>query len=228
MLINVSFDPSVTGVNGAPDGFVAAVNYVAKLYGDIFTNNVTINIAVGFGEVRNASFAGAGASWLPAIDQTATLSFDLLKSALKAHDVPDAWLPAEDPTGGQQNFQIPMAQARALGLTSYMPTVGVDGYVGFSNTPQLFDYGLSGSTTAGAYDFVGVVEHEFSEVMGRSYFGPSALNSALNMYRYTSPGVLALGSTSSTITPYFSTDGGATRLQYFNNPNQTGGGDYAD
>ena len=53
MQINVTFDQAISSL---PTGFVSAVNYVVNYFDSLFTNNVTININVGYGEV-------AGAPW---------------------------------------------------------------------------------------------------------------------------------------------------------------------
>src|SRR5258708_38490523 len=49
MIIRVSFDASVAS---APPGFETAVNDVVSLFDSIFTNPVTINIDVGWGEIN--------------------------------------------------------------------------------------------------------------------------------------------------------------------------------
>ena len=48
MQINVSFDQSASSL---PTGFVAAINYVVNYFDSLFTNNVTISIDVGYGEI---------------------------------------------------------------------------------------------------------------------------------------------------------------------------------
>src|SRR5258708_10098731 len=49
MIIRVTFDASASS---APPGFESAVNYVVSLFDSIFTNRVTINVDVGWGEVH--------------------------------------------------------------------------------------------------------------------------------------------------------------------------------
>ena len=217
MQFNITYDASV---DQAPAGFRDAIDYVTKLYGTIFTNNVTVAINIGFGEVAGQKFGDAGKSSISVNDD---YNFYSVRNALNAENLGSS-LPATDPTGGQK-LLVSYAEAKALGLRT--PENASDGSVGFSSSMS-FDYRTTGQISAGKIDFVAVVEHEFSEVMGRTYSGPSALNSVLNLYRYSSPGELALGSTSSTIRPYFSTDGGGTPLQYFNNPGNSGGSDYGD
>ena len=48
MNINLIYDSSTTN---APAGFAAAMNYVVNFFDTVFTNPVTINIAVGWGEI---------------------------------------------------------------------------------------------------------------------------------------------------------------------------------
>ena len=86
-----------------------------------------------------------------------------------------------------------------------------------------FTYDPNNRAVAGAYDFIGVVEHEFTEDMGRiDLFGADIGGTAnsyslLDLYHYTSPGVHTY---TGTATNYFSVDGGTTNLDYFNtNPN---------
>ena len=71
--------------------------------------------------------------------------------------------------------------------------------------------------------FIGVVEHEFTEDMGRidlfgaDIGGTTNSYSLLDLYHYTSLGVHTY---TATATNYFSVDGGTTNLDYFNtNPN---------
>src|SRR5215831_4035138 len=56
MIINVSFDQNV---NTLPAGFVADVNAVVNFFEHQYTDNVTFNLHVGFGE-RNGTALGAG------------------------------------------------------------------------------------------------------------------------------------------------------------------------
>ena len=54
MEINVSFDQNTARL---PSGFVAAVDYVAGYFDSLFTNPVTINIDVGYGEIDGSPLA---------------------------------------------------------------------------------------------------------------------------------------------------------------------------
>src|SRR5207249_4355302 len=107
-------------------------------------------------------------------------------------------LPVTDPTGGRRELMA-TAEAKALGLRS---SGGTDGFVGFDATAR-WTFDPNNRAMSGAFDFLGVAEHEFSEVLGRS-----ADLVALDVIGYdlvsgggalgTSPGGTTLGSASST------------------------------
>src|SRR5438874_12605634 len=122
MQINVSFDQS----RFLPSGFVTAVNWAVNYLDSLFTNNVTVNINVGYGEVGGYSLGGAlGAS----IGNYVSASYSSVRSALLAENAPGAsTLPATSPVPG--TLYMPIAEAQALGLTS---SSALDGWVGFSN-----------------------------------------------------------------------------------------------
>ena len=92
------------------------------------------------------------------------------------------------------------AEAKALGLrASNAP--GVDGYVGFLNTaPYTFD--PNHRAVAGEYDFIGLAEHEISEVMGRYGLGQNGASSGryspIDLFRSPTPGVLGAQQTAVT------------------------------
>src|SRR5438477_10047226 len=47
MNLNISYDPNT--LNNAPVAFFSAVNYVRNLFDPLFTNNVTVNVEIGYG-----------------------------------------------------------------------------------------------------------------------------------------------------------------------------------
>jgi hypothetical protein len=228
MQINVTFDQSISSL---PAGFVSAVNYVVNYFDSLFTNPVTVNIDVGYGEVMGQTL-GSGAlgesiTFLNSYTYssvTAALTADATSPAQKAAY---ATLPASTPlTGG--TLWLSTAQAKALGAS---PNVTFDGYVGFSSTLP-FSYSPTATPPTGQYYFVGTVEHEFSEVLGRSSFLGSGIDgttsySLMDLFRYSAPGVRDLTATPPTpyTSAYFSTNGGTTNLDNFNT---TAGGDLGD
>jgi hypothetical protein len=137
------------------------------------------------------------ASWLlylqwarnPVVDQgwTSVLANTLAKSSL---------------------FEMTTANFKAFGYTSSTP---YDGYIGFGGNAAGYSY--TSSISAGTYDFVGIAEHEISEVMGRLSAVGSGVMTPLDLYRYSGPGAANY----SLSTPaYFSLDGGTTNLKPYN------------
>ena len=209
MQINVSFDSSVTN---APTGFVAAVNYVVNYYDTLFTNNVTINLNVGYGEVAGQTLA-SGALGESVSPTYVAESYSSVVSALQAQAAPGASaLPSTSPVPGA--LYMTPAEAQALGLSNAVAT----GYVGFSSSAS-FDFTANTTPTSSQYYFIGVAEHEISEIMGRvslindqpTYYDP------MDLFRFSAPGVRSIAAGGSGSTAYFSVDNGATNLGTWNN-----------
>jgi len=224
MNINLSFDSSV---NSAPTGFVSTVQAVAQFFQSAFSDNVTINISVGFGEVAGDTVTALGES----ITQLTSFSYTALKNALVADkktgddSSATATLTATSPLAGA-TYWVATAEARALGLTGTAPVS--DGSIGFSSSAGIFDYDRSDGIAAGKYDFFGVVAHEMTEVMGRqlmvgaNFAGHTNSLEPLDLFHYSALGVRTFSGTQA---GYFSADGGATNLDSFNT---NSGGDFGD
>ncbi|MGO8912843.1 MAG: NF038122 family metalloprotease, partial [Bradyrhizobium sp.] len=209
MQINVTFDSSVAN---APTGFVAAINYVVSYYDSLFTNNVTINLDVGYGEVAGQTLASnaLGESYAP---QYVAESYSSVVSALQAQGAPGAsTLPSTSPLSG--TLYMVQAEAQALGLTTAVST----SYVGFSGSLP-FSYAANATPASNQYYFISVAEHEISEVMGRvslindqpNYYSP------MDLYRFTATGVRDTAAGGSGSTAYFSVNNGVTNLGTWNN-----------
>src|ERR1700686_1329102 len=101
MQINVIYDQSASSL---PAGFVAAVNYVVNFFDTTFTNPVTVNIDLGYGEIAGQSL-GSGA-----LGESETyfdsFSYTQANNALKANHPPAtqqaayATLPGSSPGTG--------------------------------------------------------------------------------------------------------------------------------
>jgi hypothetical protein len=134
-----------------------------------------------------------------------------------------ATLPATSPASGQ--WWVSTAEAEALGITS--ASNNPDGYVGFSSTANIFAYNDSNGVPSNQYDFMAVVAHEISEVMGRQMFdgtnafGTGASYDPLDLFHYSASGVRDFTG----YTGYASADGGKTSLDSFNTVR---GGDLGD
>ena len=219
-VINVSYDQSVSSL---PAAFVTAINYVVSYYESIFTAPITVNIDVGYGEIDGQQLQSN------ALGESETFlgnySYSSIVNALAGVDASAAAsLPSSMPVNG--TMWIGTAEAKALGLPLEQPSTDIDGYAGFSDVFP-FAYNPNNRAVPSEYDFIGVVEHEFTEVMGRiDLFGASIGGttgySLLDMFHYTSPGHHTY---TGLTTNYFSANGGTTNLDYFNT-NQ--GGDLGD
>ncbi len=213
LVINVTYDASA---NNAPSGFKADVAAVVQWFEKTFTNPVTINIDVGYGEV-NGQTVGTGELG-QSLYYLNSYSYSQVKNALGG-----ANLPTSDPTNGG-TYWISTAEAKAIGLASGS---SIDGYVGFGSAANLFAYTDSNGVPVGQYDFMGTVAHEISEVLGRYTLDGSSINGtkaygALDLFHFSAPGVHDL---SGTTAGYFSVDNGTTNLGSFNT---FSGGDFGD
>jgi hypothetical protein len=183
--------------------------YAEGVLSGLFTNDATVNVTL----------AATSAPTVLGESETSVVGafpYSVLQSVLPG-------IPAVDPTGGG-NYWLTSAQAKALGASA----TGSDGTITFGTS---FDYTFDPNlrSVVGDYDFIGVAEHELTEVMGRIGllgvdFGYGPAYGVLDLYGYTSPGQLSLNQTSTGV--YFSVDGGVTALRYFNNPGN--GGDLRD
>jgi autotransporter passenger strand-loop-strand repeat protein len=233
MKINLTYNSTVTASNfsgGATEeaAFKSALNYVVSEYESLFTNPVTVNITIGWGTPSHPSDLGHSSSNLEnytysqiksALSKTATASGDSAQSTAVSY------LPSTNPFGSGK-ITVTTAEAKALGLLSATDPAS-DGTVNF-NSKDAFSFTPGVTPAAGVTDFIGVAEHEFSEVMGRISSENSAGTGAslIDLYRFSSPGVASKKPITSYGTSYFSYDGGTTNLGSWNNDSNHG--DLAD
>src|SRR6516165_1945348 len=108
MQINITFDQNIATL---PAGFVAGVDYVANYFDSLFTNPVTVNIRVGYGEIAG-QLMGAGALGESLANNFYPLAYGQVVAALKANE----------PTAAQQAayatlpVSSPFSAARAMFL----------------------------------------------------------------------------------------------------------------
>jgi len=223
-VINISYDQNPVNL---PAGFTTAVAAAVQYLESQFTDAVTININVGYGETGGSSLGagvlGSSLTYLSSYTYSQVVSHVSADAKTATDATAVASLPASSPVNG--TYWVSTAEAKALGLMG--ASSAVDGYVGFSSS-YAFDYNNADGVTAGSYDFYGVVLHEITEVMGRMLLTGVTLGGTPNSYdlmdlfHYSAAGVRDF----SAVTPgYFSIDGGTTNLGGFNtNP----GGDAGD
>ena len=219
-----NYDDSITSLANA-SAVEAAFAQAGSNIGAMLSDPVTVNINVSWGSVAGQSLPssslGSSSTSLYGYYSYPQMKSMLTQSATTAADRSAiAALPASAPAG-QSRYVITAAQAKALGVVS--PTGGVDGSIGFG--ANNYTFGQSGGAAPGTYDFVGVAEHEITEVMGRisglSSTSPS-FATAEDLFRFSGTGVPSWDYNASS---YFSIDNGATDLANFNS---SGGGDRGD
>ena len=224
LTFQLSYDASVAS---APAEFLPAFNNAIQFYQTTFTDPITIKLQVGWGTVNNQNMS-PGPFGQSLVNGQINSNFGGVKSALisdaksAADQTSITHLPATDPTGGAP-YLMAYAEAKALGLLP-ANAPALDGFVGFSKTAS-FTFDPNNRAVNGKYDFIGVAEHEISEVMGRYGMGQNSGQlgrySPIDDFRYASPGTLDLAPMNGA---YFSIDGGITVINTFNGP----GGDLSD
>jgi autotransporter passenger strand-loop-strand repeat protein len=162
--INFTYDASVSG---APAGFLAALGQATSALEAFIAAPATVNIKLGFGEIFGSAMSpgalGESGFFLDSFSYADALSAlsasDLSADQLRAYNT----LSASTPESG--TLWLTTAQERALGL---MPTNGIDfdGAVGFSSSVQ-FSFASGTTPPFNKFYFIGVAEHEITEVMGR-------------------------------------------------------------
>jgi hypothetical protein len=238
-----SVNPSNFGGIAEENAFKNAIKYVIAYYDQLFANPITITIDIGYGEYgQQLNLGGAGQG--KQLDQgalgesiwiyngqpgsyNANANDNNIISDLVNNKVPGAsTLPTTPLADSPGTLLLSPAQAMALGV----PNIGsVVGAVGFSSNPNTFFYSTDGSVPPSAVQlnetyFVGVAEHEFSEVLGRvSLLNDPGFYSIMDLYRFSAPGQRDLTPVPNTdpntglpYLSYFSIDGGATPLHYWN------------
>ena len=224
------YDASLTR-QAAAGAIEAAFNAVAGDYDRSFSNNATVYISVGWGEVGGTALpsnaVGASESNLYGYYSYAQIK-SLLASVAAANRADRtlaaalAHLPAAAPAGSTR-YVVTAAEAKAFGIVP-AASPGDDGYIGFAGSTAGYGFNPA-SVTASQYDFESVAAHEIAEVLGRiSGVDNGQWRTPFDLFRYSAPGTLSYSYGAKT---YFSVDGGATALEQFNAASTGDRGDWA-
>jgi hypothetical protein len=228
LTINVTYDSSVTNLGTLTQvqtAFGAAVQTIQTLYTNASTVNITVYSAnagsfgdIALGKSRFSYYTGYAYS---DVKNALTLA---RTTAADTNSV--ASLPASDPTtAGPHGWGIPAAEAKALKISGVNPNdPSQDGSVGFA-TDVNYTFDPNNRVVPGEFDFIGVAEHELTEVMGRSSLILDAGKGYFpyDLFRFTGSGVRSFDPNDTGV--YFSVDNGITTLKSYN-PNN--GGDIQD
>src|ERR1700722_6044233 len=144
MDLDVNFDQPPSSL---PSGFVAAVDYVVSYFDSLFTNNVTVTINVGFGEIAGQALS-AGALGESEQAAVSSVSYSAVRNALIAEGTAgSATLPATSPAPASDTLLMASSDKKALGLIPSNTTL--DGYVGFDSASNTFSYAINSAPPAG-------------------------------------------------------------------------------
>lgn len=248
LTITPYFDSTIIGASNQ-SSVQSAINDAIGTINGLYSNNGTIGIVF---TQANGNFLGQSSTTDNFISYDTYRSALTAASvreptnAILASAI--AHLSSGNNANGAKNVAVTTAELKlGLGFSNqfgYFSTIGAYigsggqaayGVITLTNNPG-FSLNYGTSAVAGAYSMINVVEHEINEILGGGGQG-SMLNAvasgaspfnglvgALDMFRYSSPGVASF-STSSSITSYFSVDGGVTSIVGWN---QSSGGDFGD
>jgi hypothetical protein len=242
LTINPTFDPSIASATGAEGAIDAAISSVESSITS--PNNITVSIYF-----TSTGSSGLGESFTSAVEPTYYQYYNAFKAvatqpnqitalnSLGAAPGPTSG----NPVNGNPNMIITTAEGRNLGFNTpggILPNSNINDATCCTGTYDS-EIGLALGITyppqpnnGSTYGLQAVANHEIDEALGIGGTGSilsqtSPLNGPvgdLDLYRYNAPGSRSY-SNNDPLQPYFSINGGATVLSYFN---QNNGGDYAD
>jgi hypothetical protein len=183
LVINFSYDPAMD--TRALAGFQAAAN----LWQNIFTDDVQVNLNIGFSELRPGVLGSTGSTqgsisyntFRQVMTADAKSSTDMkaianlpkgpcLNVLMNGTNVNPAGVGSgetfldNDCDANNSTIRMTWANARALGLVPNSDTRS-DGNISFSSS-FTWDFNPNDGITAGAFDFIGVAAHEIGHALG--------------------------------------------------------------
>lgn len=221
LTFDTSGTASVSNWGAQTNSMTSAIAYVAQEYDSLFTDNITVGITV-YGATGTGIYASSYVYYAPS-STSGTYSYTQVLNALKnnatqpAQQIAVANLPMTDPSPDGGPYNVPVAEAAALGLLSQSSSYAA----GSITFPADSNWNLNPNNRGapGGSDFFGFVEHEMSEALGRSWgLGNSYLgnNNYLpnDLFRYDG-GTTTRDMTDNT-NVWFSINGGKTDLNSYN------------
>ena len=226
-MINPNFESSITSLYNASN-IENTINSAISFYNTNITNAVTVTINfgginTGLGQSTTTRYSVDYSAYATALHATATGNTSFLQS------VP---IQAANPVNGSTTVRASSAQLRTLGFGPLYPGTQNGTFDSFIELNFGVQY-TNRVPVAGQYDLFSTVEHEINEALGlfttlnhlnNGDPAPTGDIGSLDPYRYSANGVRSFDTGLNTAA-YFSTDGGATPLVYFN---QMAGGDFHD
>jgi hypothetical protein len=236
LIIDAAFDSSITGSPNAAS-IEGAINSADAVLEAAISTPITVPIYYesmnsGLGESTTHIYSESYYDYYNALKAVATGPGGSAAqlTALASLGTAPTSASSGNPVNGSTIVQGPGPSFRALGFNTppaVVPPAGgnYDGIVGLNTSITSPPNGLSGN-----YSLEAVALHETDEVLGiggtGSNIGNGSAVRALDLYRYTAPGVRSFSSVqTSSPFAYFSINGGSTVLSYFS---QTAGSDYGD
>jgi len=182
----------------APQAFRDDIQIAINMLDAKFTDNITVKIAVGYGEagvfgsLPNQNTSEGGYTQSTDVSYS-TLRTDLLSTS--SFDRDSTSVPNTTSVNGQSFLEISSAQERLWGLLPAVNNTGtVDGQVGFG----------TGFSTGNV--LIDAALHEFAHALGRV----AGDDGAFDLFRFTSVGNRLFSDAIPSVAAYFSLDGGNT------------------
>ncbi len=193
----MTFNLEFTLADNPTANFEDDVINAAKLLSAAISNQVTVNLVIGFGEVGGQTLSNGSAAAGPSSGNYKSYSsvVSALKSNATAGDTNFSSLPAGSSIDGNSNVVVWNAELKALGFTG--ASSADDGVAGFATD-------ISDSL------MVGVALHELTHALGRSPYGPGP--DIFDLFRFSAAGTRVYDGSVPGPASYFSVDGGVTKL----------------
>ncbi len=225
LVFNITYSNAVQS-NANFANIQTAVNFVKAEFSGLYSDNVTLNFTIDQSSSGLGSSLFSLAYWRGDYGTLRTALVNDKKTpddntATAAANLPLAAPYGDDCTSGLGNcWYAPSAEAKALGLLAGNNAAS-DGTYTFNST-LAYTYDPNNRQVSSKYDFIGVTEHEFSELMGRTQQSAAFGYNILDTMRFTAPAARTRDLTLSNVK--FSFDNGNTPLATYN----SGSGDKQD